>query len=89
MGRKAGEAACYYWWSKSKKKRIGWVFGSRKNAERWRNNTYYAYHEYKMLESFLNANLQSSREKYRQLWIRHRDGYLDLEMKKGRIIYDI
>lgn len=88
MGRVVGRTACYFWHSKSKDKRMSWVFPSRKEAIKWRNNRFYKYASYGTLELFLSTVEASRRIKEREVWMRHREGFLDLEMRVGKIIYD-
>lgn len=88
MGRVVGKTACYFWHSKSKNKRISWVFPSRKEANKWRDNKYYKFSEFGTLEFFLETVERSRRIKEREVWMRHREGFLDLELRVGKIVYD-
>lgn len=85
MGRRKGEISCYYWLSKTSGEKVGWVFPSRKQAESWRNTRYYKYVEYSTLEEYLATVPASRKTKEHQVWLRHREGYMDLEMKMGVI----
>lgn len=87
MGRRLGRVSAYYWWSKSKNVRVGWIFPSRKAAEQWRDSKYYKFVDYGALEYFLETIPKSRQVKERELWIAHRDNWKDLEMRVGRVVY--
>lgn len=89
MGRVAGRQAVYYWYSKSRQCRVGWIFPSKKEAQRWLENRYFRYAKYGSLEHYLATTLATSRTREVDNWKRHREGYLDVELRIGRFIYEV
>lgn len=88
MGRVAGRITFYYWMSKKSGTRVGWLFPSRKEADKWRNAKYYKFKDYPTLEGFLSTVNPSRHIKETQLWNIHKEGWQDLILRKGVGIYD-
>lgn len=87
MGRVRNRIAAYYWWSKSTNSRVGWIFPSRKAAEKWRDSKYYKYSDHGTLEYFLETVPKTRWIKERELWMAHKKGWLDIELRVGKVIH--
>lgn len=84
---KSYRVAAWYWWSVSRQRRVCWPVGSVQKALRWRKNKYWKYAEFQSLEEFISTVPDNKREKERKEWIRHRDGFRDLELHRAYVLF--
>ena len=87
VGRTKYRVNVYFWWSEATEKKIGQFFPSRKAAICWRDQAFWRYQKYPVLEQFLATVPKTMWIRERVWWNRHRDNYLDLSLEKGAVTY--
>lgn len=87
-GRRAGKVPAWYWKSDVSEKRITWVFPTEKAAIDYREQKWWKYAKFPLLENYLKDIPSSRKEIERRAWITHRDNYRDWILKKGVLTYD-
>lgn len=86
MGKvKSYRVAAWYWFSKSRQRRVNWVVGSVEQAIRWRKNKYWKYAEHQSLEEYLKDIPDSRKDVEHRAWIKHKDSFLDLELHRAYV----
>lgn len=83
----AYRVAAYFWKSKSKNRRVTWVFNSREKAIRWRRNKYYRYAENLSIETYLADIKENRHEVETRRWVEDKEGFLDLELHRSYVIF--
>lgn len=84
-----GSRYFYYWWSEAIERRIGWVFASPRDAKKWRDRRCRRYVKFPFLEDWLKQFNEKHWEVERKLWLKDRDEYQDLVLKRGILKYII
>lgn len=87
VGRTKWRCSVYFWYSESTERRVGFFFPSRKEANTWRNQAYWRYAEYPVLEHFLATRPKTMWEREKKIWQRHKDHYLDITLEVGAVTY--
>ena len=87
VGRTKYRVNVYFWWSESLEKRIGGFFPSRKAANKWKNQAYWRYAQYPVLEHFLETVPKTMWPREKVWWLRHKSYYLDLSLEMGAVTY--
>ena len=86
VGRRAGRTPVWFWHSEVSNKRISWFFPSVKEANKFKDQKWWRYAQYKTIDEFIDANGNSEKEK--EWWLAHRDNYIDWKLRSGMAIYD-
>lgn len=95
MGRKTtlrvGRTKCrvniYFWWSETTEARVGFFFPSRKAANSWREQAFWKYAKYPVLDHFLATVPKTMWPREKVWWMRHRDYYMDITLETGAVSY--
>lgn len=86
MRNKLYRVAAWYWFSKSRQRRMTWVFNTVEKAIRWRKNKYWKFAEFQNIEQYLSTIPESRWDVERRRWIEHRDRFLDLELHRAYVL---
>lgn len=87
-GRAIHTTTVYFVWSKTLKKPLSPYYGRKFEAERWRNNAYFRYAEFPILEDYMSSLhkvLDDKREKTR--WELAKNNFLTTEVCYGVVEY--
>ena len=87
VGRTKYRVPVYFWWSEASDRRIGGFFPSRMAATKWKNQAYWRYSKYPVMEHFLETVPKTMRSREVLWWKRHKDYYLDLTLEVGAVQY--
>lgn len=78
----------YAWHRRDTGEMVGWVFKSSVAAKKWRDETYWRYPKHPTIDSFFRSIQNQGQKKFSsRFWIRDRDMYEQMELRKGVLDY--